>query len=72
MFAPNLPALLIDDANDGTQRIVSDSDVTFRVLGVAVIPAPNALENEIIAHDEEPEYRYLWAARLKPKLWFAR
>ena len=72
VFAPNLPPLLIDDANDGTQRIVSDSDVTFHVLGVAVLPVPNALANEIIAPDEQPEYRHVWGARLKPKVWFAR
>ena len=72
IFRPNLPALTVDDASDGSQRTVGDDDVTYRVLGVAVLPAPNALENEIIAPDEEPIFRYLWAARLKPKLWFAR
>ena len=72
IFRPNLPALTVDDASDGSQRAVGDDDVTYRVLGVAVLPAPNALENEIIAPDEEPIFRYLWAARLKPKLWFAR
>ena len=72
VFSPTLPALTIDDASNGTQRQVSDADVDFAVLGVAVLPAPNALENEIIAPDEEPIFRYLWAARLKPKLWFAR
>ena len=72
IFRPNLPALTVDDASDGSQRTVGDDDVTYRVLGVAVLPAPNTLENEIIAPDEEPIFRYLWAARLKPKLWFAR
>ena len=72
IFRPNLPALTVDDAANGSQRTVVDDDVTYRVLGVAVLPAPNALENEIIAPDEEPIFRYLWAARLKPKLWFAR
>ena len=72
IFRPNLPALTVDDAANGSQRTVVDDDVTYRVLGVAVLPAPNALENEIIAPDEEPMFRYLWAARLKAKLWFAR
>ena len=73
MFAPNLPALTVDDASNGTQRAVSDSDVDFSVLGVAVLPAPTTLlQNEIIAPDEQPILRYLWSARLKPKLQFAR
>ena len=72
VFAPNLPALTVDDASNGTQRAVSDSDVDFSVLGVAVLPAPDVLKNEIIAPDEEPAFRYVWSARLKRKLRFAR
>ena len=72
VFAPSLPGLTVDDASNGTQRGVSDADVTYKVLGVAVLPAPDAMENEIIAPDEEPVYRYVWSARLKPKLRFAR
>ena len=72
VFAPNLPGLTVDDASNGTQRSLSDADVTYRVLGVAALPAPNAVENEIIAPGEEPLYRYVWSARLKPKLRFAR
>ena len=72
IFAPDLPGLTVDDASDGTQRALSDADVAYRVLGVAVLPAPDALDNEIIAPDEEPVFRYVWSARLKPKLWFAR
>ena len=72
VFAPNLPALTIDDASDGTQRALSDADVAYKVLGVAALPAPDAEENEIIAPGEEPVYRYVWSARLKPKLSFAR
>ena len=72
VFAPNLPGLVVDDASNGTQRVVSDADVIYRILGVALMPVPNALANEIIAPDEQPILRYLWSARLKPKLQFAR
>ena len=72
VFAPNLPGLTVDDASDGTQRPLSDTDVTYKVLGVAVLPAPDAVQNQIIAPGEEPIYRYVWSARLKPKLRFAR
>ena len=72
VFAPNLPGLVVDDASNGTQRVVSDADVIYRILGVALMPVPDTEENEIIAPDEQPILRYLWSARLKPKLQFAR
>ena len=72
VFAPNLPGLMVDDASNGTQRPIGDADVTYKVLGVAALPAPDAAKNEIIAPGEEPLYRYAWSARLKPKLRFAR
>ena len=72
IFRPNLPGLIIDDASDGSQRAVSDADVTYKVLGVAVLPAPDVRQNEVLAPGEVPEYRYAWAARLRPKLQFAR
>lgn len=71
-FAPALPGLVIDDLSDGTQRVVSDADVTYHVLGIAISPLPNPANNEVVAPDTPLVLRYLWSAQLHPGLQVAR